>query len=74
MLISKSECHLCEAAKQTIAAVCGELQVTWQEQLIDDDPLLASKYWELVPVTLIDGVIHDQFRVDANRLRAALSP
>ena len=72
-LVGKPGCHLCDDAKQVVAAVCAEVGVGWRELLITDDPDLAAQYWELVPVVLVDGVQHDYFRVDAARLRAALA-
>jgi hypothetical protein len=32
-----------------------------------------ASYGEQIPVTFVDGVQHDFWRVDAQRLRAALS-
>ena len=72
VLIAKPGCHLCENARLTIARVCDELGVTWGELSILDDPKLADKYFEAIPVTLVDGKQHDQFGVDENRLRTAL--
>ncbi len=73
VLIAKPGCHLCENARLTIARVCDELDVTWSEHSILDDPKLADKYFESIPVTLVDGKQHDQFGVDENRLRTALT-
>lgn len=73
ILIGKPECHLCENARLIISKVCDELGVTWSELSILDDPALADQYFESIPVTMIDGKVHDKWRVDANRLRAALS-
>ena len=72
-LIGKPSCHLCEDAKAIIWRVCSELDVDWIELSIEDDPALASKYFELIPVTLVDGKPHDQWRVNEDRLRKALS-
>ena len=71
-LIGKPGCHLCDEARAVIEQVCGELGVSWQEFSIMDDPALADKYFETIPVTLVDGLPHDQWRVDAARLRHAL--
>jgi hypothetical protein len=73
ILIGKSDCHLCENARLTIAKVCDDLGITWGELSILDDAQLADQYFESIPVTLIDGKVHDKWRVDENRLRAALS-
>ena len=72
VLIGKPECHLCADARAIIEKVCTELDVEWSELSILDDPALASKYFELIPVTLVDGKPHDQWRVNADRLRSAL--
>lgn len=72
VLIAKPECHLCENARLTIAKVCAELGETWSELSIMDDPQLADQYFESIPVVLIDGKVHDKWRVDEQRLRIAL--
>jgi hypothetical protein len=72
-LIGKPDCHLCEAARAVIADVCAETGESFVEVSILDDPALADEYWEQIPVTLVDGVQHDFWRVDAARLRAALT-
>jgi hypothetical protein len=72
VLIGKPECHLCENARLIIAKVCDELGETWREQSILEDPQLADQYFESIPVTLVDGKVHDKWRVDESRLRAAL--
>ena len=72
-LVGKPDCHLCEAAREVVAAVCAETGGTFEERSILDDPELADLYWEQIPVTLVDGVQHDFWRVDPARLRIALS-
>lgn len=72
-LVGKRECHLCDEARAVIDRVCAELDVEWTEAFIDDDPVLYDRYWEQVPVTLIDGVQHDYWRVDETRFRGALT-
>jgi hypothetical protein len=56
-----------------VSAVCAELGVGWEERSILDDPGLYDEYWEKIPVILIDGRIHDYWRVDPGRLRGALT-
>jgi hypothetical protein len=73
LLIGKPDCHLCSDARSIISSVCDELGVTWGEVSILDDPELADEYWDQIPVTLLDGKIHDIYRVDPVRLRAKLS-
>ncbi|HEX4813772.1 MAG TPA: glutaredoxin family protein [Nonomuraea sp.] len=72
-LIGKPGCHLCDDAREVIARVAGELDVPWEEVSIETSDELREKYWEMIPVTLIDGVQHDFWRVDEGRLRAALT-
>ena len=72
-LVGKPDCHLCDSARDTIAAVCAELGESFVELSILEHPYLADQYWEQIPVTLVDGVQHDFWRVDPVRLRAALA-
>ena len=71
-LYSRPGCHLCDTARTTVAAVCDELGETWDEVDISTDPDLLARYGEEIPVTVVDGRQHDFWRVDADRLRAAL--
>ncbi|MBB6471357.1 glutaredoxin family protein [Sphaerisporangium rubeum] len=72
-LLGKPGCHLCDDARTVIARVAGELGVPWQERDITASEQDMRDYGEMIPVTLIDGVQHDFWRVDESRLRAALS-
>ncbi len=72
-LIGKPGCHLCDDAREVVAAVAAEVGVGWEEHSILDDPALQERYAEQIPVTLVDGQPHDFWRVSADRLRAALT-
>lgn len=72
-LIGKPDCHLCEQARAVIEQVCAQTGESFVEHSILDDPELADLYWERIPVTLVDGQPHDFWRVDADRLRRALT-
>jgi glutaredoxin len=72
-LYGKPGCHLCEDARAIIARVAGELGVPWEERDITASAEDMRRYVEMIPVTLIDGVQHDFWRVDEARLRAALA-
>lgn len=72
-LISKPGCHLCDDARAVIARVAGELDVPWEERDMTASAADTEKYWDMIPVTLIDGEQHDFWRVDESRLRAALA-
>jgi glutaredoxin len=72
-LIGKSGCHLCEDARVIVQRVAQDLAVGWVEVDIEQDAELAERYWEKVPVILVDGRPHDFWRVDERRLRTALT-
>ena len=69
---SKPGCHLCDDARGIIETVCAELGESYEEVDISTDPVLMHEYGEQIPVTFVDGKQHDFWRVDPNRLRAAL--
>jgi glutaredoxin len=71
-LIGKPGCHLCADARAVIEKVTGELGSSVEELDITQDEELYRKYWEQVPVVLVDGEQHDFWRVDESRLRRAL--
>ena len=71
-LYGRPGCHLCDDARAVIEAVCAELGESWAEVDVDEDPVLLDRYAEEIPVTLVDGRQHDFWRVDPDRLRAAL--
>jgi glutaredoxin len=71
-LLSRPGCHLCDEARAVISRVADELSVAWQERDITRSADDLRAYGEQIPVTLIDGVQHDFWRVSEDRLRAAL--
>lgn len=71
-LYGRPGCHLCDDARAVIEAVCAELGEAYTEVDVDEDPALLDRYAEEIPVTLVDGRQHDFWRVDPDRLRAAL--
>jgi hypothetical protein len=72
-LLSRPGCHLCDDARAVIARVSADLGVPWEERDITRSPGDLREYGEMIPVTLIDGVQHDFWRVSEQRLRAALA-
>ncbi|GAA1525569.1 hypothetical protein GCM10009678_03660 [Actinomadura kijaniata] len=71
-LLGKPGCHLCDDARAVIERVAADLGVAWEERDITRSEELHREYWEQIPVTLINGVQHDFWRVDEARLRAAV--
>lgn len=72
-LIGKPGCHLCDEARSVIDEVTAELGESFEERSILDDADLQARYWEQIPVILVDGRQHAVWRVRADQLRAALT-
>ena len=74
-LIGKPGCHLCDDAEAVVTNVLAEFpnQTSLTKQSILDDDELFARYSEEIPVLLINGKVHNYWRIDADRLRAALS-
>lgn len=72
VVLTRPGCHLCEDALATITSVCAETGNVWEERDITGDIELTRRYTDQIPVTFVDGEQHDFWRVDADRLRAAL--
>jgi len=77
-VLTRSGCHLCVQAVSAVASVCDSLDnVGYAEVDIDvassGDPRVRARYGEWVPVTFVDGAMHDYFTVDPLRLRGSLA-
>lgn len=72
-LLSRPGCHLCDTAREVITRVAADLGVPWEERDITRSEADLREYQDKIPVTLIDGVQHDFWRVSEDRLRAALT-
>ena len=73
VVLTRSGCHLCDQAVAVVAEVCAEVGTGWATRDVDEDPELRRRYTDEVPVTFVDGAQHDFWRVDPERLRAALT-
>lgn len=78
-LIGKPGCHLCDDARRVVQAVMDELgsradapALSLSEISILDDEVLFARHVEEIPVLLIDGAVHNYWRIDPERLRAAI--
>ena len=78
-IIGKPDCHLCDVATEVIDHVVGELasatpprRVAVQKLSILDDSALHERYWEQIPVVLVNGEEHAHWRVEPAQLRAAI--
>lgn len=76
-LIGKPGCHLCDDAREAIRDVTQALpdasRIALEERSILDEPELFDRYADEIPVVLIDGRQHTYWRVDKERLSAALT-
>jgi len=78
-LIGKPGCHLCDDARELVTTVMQKVVderpapgITLEERSILDDAELLSLYVEDIPVLLINGKVHNYWRIDPMRLRSAL--
>ena len=78
-LIGKPGCHLCDDARDLVGSVVAKLEgdpaapaITFEERSILDDVELHELYLEDIPVLLINGKVHNYWRIDPVRLRTAL--
>jgi glutaredoxin len=72
-LVTKPGCHLCDAAREIVVEIVGDTAgVDFVERSIIDDDELYDRFVEEIPVVLINDRVHNIWRVDADRLRAAL--
>jgi glutaredoxin len=72
--LTKPGCHLCDDARPIVEQVLtAHPTAVLQERSILDDDALREEYAEDIPVVLIDGRVHSNWHVDADRLDAALT-
>jgi glutaredoxin len=74
-LVGKPGCHLCDDAREVIQLVISEFpagSITLTEESIEDNQELFDAYWEQIPVVLINGKVHNYWRIDGERLRLKL--
>ena len=71
-IYGRTGCHLCEDALKVLQSLKDELNFEIEEILIDGNQELQALYGEQIPVTHIDGIHHDYWRVDPDRFRSSL--
>ena len=71
-IYGRTGCHLCEDALKVLQSLKDELNFEIEEILIDGNEELQGLYGEQIPVTQIDGIHHDYWRVDPERFRSSL--
>ncbi len=73
VLYGRSGCHLCDAARAVVVAVCDRLGEAYVERDVDADPALVAAYGDQVPVVTVDGIQVGFWRIDPERLSARLA-
>lgn len=73
-LITKPNCHLCDAAREVVATVCADLAVEFEELNMPDHPQLAAAHAEFIPVVLVDGKEVAVWQILPQTLISALQP
>lgn len=71
----KPGCHLCDDAAAVVSSVVETLQdlpIEVEGKNIEDDVDLFGAYWDQIPVLLINGKVHNYWRIDPVRLTTAL--
>jgi glutaredoxin len=80
-LFTKPGCHLCEEAKTVVDSAVDKFKTEHssenpieltQVNILEDQALL-EKYGEEIPVLQINGATHAYWRIDSERLIAALN-
>ena len=69
---SRHGCHLCEDAVNVLEQLRPELDFEIEIIYIDGNPELEKLYGEQVPVTHIDGIHHDFWKIDPVRFKSSL--
>ena len=69
---SRHGCHLCEDAVNVLEKLRPELDFEIEIIYIDGNPELEKLYGEQVPVTHIDGIHHDFWKIDPVRFKSSL--
>ena len=71
-LYSRPWCHLCEQMLDELKPLAAPYGATIEVVDVDGDPELVARYDELVPVLVCNGVQLCHYRLDGERVRAAL--
>lgn len=73
VVLGRPGCHLCDEAVPVVAAVTAELGLGYAVLDIDEHPQLLAAYGDEIPVVFVGGRRHSYWKVDAARLRSALT-
>jgi hypothetical protein len=70
-LLSRPDCHLCEAMRADVEALLGETPREWEVVDVDADAELSRRYGDEIPVLFVNGRLFAKVRLPrlAARLR-----
>ena len=72
-LIGKPGCHLCDVAQEVVERVCAEAGADWEKRSVADDETLHRRYWDKIPVILVDGRQVAVYEISDDALHRALT-
>lgn len=67
-LITRPDCHLCEAAREAMDRVAAETGEAWTEIDVTSDIEWERDFGDRLPVVLLDGREHGYWQVEEARL------
>jgi glutaredoxin len=72
-LYARAWCHLCDDMRAALEPLLAEFGAQVEVVDVDSDPSLETRYNELVPVLLCDGIELCHYHLDESRVRGALA-
>jgi glutaredoxin len=73
VIYNRPGCHLCDEAKQIIAAAGHVDEYTLDEINIESDPELVNRYQHDIPVITIDGIETFKHRLTVEQFQSAIA-
>ena len=73
VLYSKSDCGLCDEAERVLRRLQPEIRFELEVVDIESEDKLFDRYWDKVPVVVVEGKEVAVAPVDARELRAVLA-
>ena len=73
VIYSRPGCHLCDEAKQIIAAAGRADEYTLDEINIESDPDLINRYQNDIPVITINGIEMFKHRLTVEQFESAIA-
>lgn len=73
VIYSRPDCHLCDVAKQIIAAAGHADEYTLEEINIESDPSLINRYQHDIPVITINGIETFKHRLTVDEFQSAIA-